>query len=159
MTRDTPPRHRLRDSVVEDAPELARLWRQLGHPITSDSVAATWRSWTSGDDGAIVAVREDGTLAGAVAIHRMRVLHRPAPVGRITALIVDAPDRGRGLGRELVAAAESALARSGCELLELTSNDRRVDAHDFYRHLGYSRTSIRLAKDLTGDTPVTPIRP
>lgn len=159
MTRDTPSPHHLRPSRLADVPELTRLWIQLGHPITVESVAATWTSWTTGDDAAIVAVRADGTLAGVVAIHRMRVLHRPAPVGRITALIVDEPDRGRGLGRELVAAAEAALARSGCALLELTSNDRRVDAHEFYRHLGYARTSIRLAKDLAGAAVVTPIRP
>jgi GNAT superfamily N-acetyltransferase len=76
------------------------------------------------------------------------VLHRPKPVGRITALVVDAPVRGQGIGRALVAAAEEALARAGCGLLEITSHERLVDAHAFYERLGYQRTSVRLAKVL-----------
>jgi GNAT superfamily N-acetyltransferase len=95
-----------------------------------------------------VAARADGTLAGAVTLHQMIVLHRLRPVGRITALVVDAPDRGRGIGRALVAAAEAALARSGCGLLEITSNVRLAEAHAFYEHLGYERTSFRFAKVL-----------
>ncbi|HEY9227767.1 MAG TPA: GNAT family N-acetyltransferase, partial [Gemmatimonadaceae bacterium] len=57
-------------------------------------------------------------------------------------------DRGQGVGRALVAAAEQSLVSAGCGLIEITSNDRRVDAHAFYEHLGYARTSIRLAKSL-----------
>ncbi len=96
----------------------------------------------------MVAAKADGTLAGVATLNQMVVLHRPRPVGRITALVVDAHVRGKGIGRALVAAAEETLARAGCGLLEITSNVRLVDAHDFYEHLGYERTSIRLAKVL-----------
>ena len=78
----------------------------------------------------------------------MVVLHRPMPVGRITALVVDDSARGQGLGRALVAAAEAALAGSGCGILEITSNMRFAEAHAFYEHLGYERTSVRFAKVL-----------
>lgn len=48
-------------------------------------------------------------LLGAITLHRMVVLHRAKPVGRITSLVVDPAARGRGLGRALVLAAEAAL--------------------------------------------------
>jgi GNAT superfamily N-acetyltransferase len=78
----------------------------------------------------------------------MRVLHRPAPVGRISMMVVDTALRSRGIGAELVGAAEQALAEQGCYMVEVTSHLRRTEAHRFYERLGYERTSVRLAKEL-----------
>jgi GNAT superfamily N-acetyltransferase len=149
----------IRQATAVDAPEIARLLTMLGHPTAADAVASRWDEWRAGDGWALVACRADGTLAGVAALHRMLVLHRPEPVGRITALIVDTPVRGTGLGRRLVAASEEFLRSTGCGLLEITSNARRVDAHAFYEHLGYERTGIRLAKRLTPELPARPAEP
>lgn len=142
------PAHPIRDAVATDAPELARLLTLLGHPTTTESIVTRWSEWSAAGNVALVCARPDGTLSGAGTLHRMMVLHRPKPVGRITALVVDVPERGQGIGRALVAAAEEMLERAGCGLLEITSHVRRVDAHAFYEHLGYERTSVRLAKRL-----------
>lgn len=140
--------HRIRTAQVNDAPELARLLTELGHPTTTDSIAARWSAWISEDDTVLVAAEPDGKILGVATLHRMAVLHRPRPVGRITALIVDTAARGRGVGRALVAAAESWSVSGGCGLLEITSNFRLSEAHAFYEHLGYDKTSFRLAKNL-----------
>jgi GNAT superfamily N-acetyltransferase len=89
------------------------------------------------------------SLLGVITLHRMVVLHRPKPVGRITSLVVDPSERGQGFGRALVIAAESTLIQAGCGLIEVTSHARRTDAHEFYRHIGYEQTSLRFAKDFT----------
>lgn len=138
----------VRPATDRDAPEIARLLTSLGHPTAAESVASRWGEWTASGNTALVVDGGDGTLAGVATLHHMVVLHRPKPVGRITALIVDETTRGRGVGRALVAAAEAELARAGCGLLEITSNARLVDAHAFYEHLGYQRTSARFAKML-----------
>jgi GNAT superfamily N-acetyltransferase len=135
--------------VPQDAPELARLLTALGHPTDAAGVAARWEEWAAEGNAALVAAREDDTLIGVATLHRTRVLHRPRPVGRITALVVDAAVRGQGIGRALMAAAEEALVQAGCGLVEITSNVRRVDAHAFYARLGYEQTSVRLVKDCT----------
>ena len=136
----------VRASVRADGAEIARLFTALGHPAAAGDVAARWDAWAAAGGTALVADRGDGTLAGVLTLSRMVVLHRPYTVGRLTALVVDAPDRGRGVGRTLVAAGEAELARMGCGLLEVTSNLRRAGAHAFYERLGYERTSARFAK-------------
>jgi GNAT superfamily N-acetyltransferase len=76
------------------------------------------------------------------------VVHRSAPLGRITALVVAKEAQGEGIGRMLVEAAEEWMRHKGCQLVEVTSNDRRTEAHAFYRHMDYERTSIRFFKKL-----------
>lgn len=138
----------IRPAEPRDAAEIARLLTALGHPTEAQSITARWEEWAEAGNAAFVAEKESGGLSGVVTMHRMLVLHRPLPVGRITALIVDEAVRGAGVGRQLVAAAEALLASAGCGLLEITSNTRLVKAHAFYEHLGYERTSVRLAKRL-----------
>lgn len=138
-----------RDAVVEDAPEIARLLTSLGHPTDASGVRERWEAWRAEGNHARVAAREDGTLAGLVTLHRTWVLHRPQPLGRITSLVVDEPDRGAGIGRALMVESERRMSEVGCGLLEITSSERRVEAHGFYRRLGYEQTSVRLMKKLT----------
>jgi GNAT superfamily N-acetyltransferase len=107
-----------------------------------------WDAWSAAGNSALVLARNDDALAAVVTLHCMTVLHRPRPVGRITALVVEETMRGQGIGRALVNAAEVAPTSAGCGLLEITSNARLVDAHAFYERLGYERTSVRLAKTL-----------
>jgi GNAT superfamily N-acetyltransferase len=138
----------IREANEHDAPELARLLTALGHATGVHDLRTRWIPWRDEGNSALVAAREDGTLAGVATLHRTWVLHRSQPVGRITALIVDEADRGTGVGRALVTGAEQWLTDSGCGLVEITSNARLVDAHEFYRHLGYEQTSARFMKKL-----------
>ena len=113
--------------------------------LSPAAVASGWERWAAEGNSALVAEGED-SLLGTLTLHRMVVLHRPRPVGRITSLVVDPGARGRGLGRALVLAAEEASLREGCGLLEVTSHRRFSEAHDFYRHLAFEQTSLRFAK-------------
>ncbi|MFZ6799195.1 GNAT family N-acetyltransferase [Undibacterium sp. Di24W] len=142
------PNYAIRPATEEDSQELARLFTELGHPTTSAQILTHWPAWSHYGSQALVAAHVDGQLLGVITLHSMIVLHRPKPVGRVSALVVDARLRGSGVGRALMAAAERVLKDGGCGLIEITSNNRLVDAHAFYEHLGYTRTSIRLAKNL-----------
>ena len=108
-------------------------------------------------EGREVLVAELGsTVVGCLSTSVMRVLHRPAPVGRISMMVVDEAVRGRGIGAALVRAAEEGLAAQGCYMVEVTSNVRRTEAHRFYERLGYERTSVRLAKELSAPARAAP---
>ena len=137
----------IRPAEPRDGAALVRLIGQLGYEVTETEIAE--RLAAMAEEGRLVLVAELGdAVVGCLSTSVMRVLHRPAPVGRISMMVVDEPLRGRGIGAELVRAAEDALAARGCYMVEVTSNLRRADAHRFYERLGYERTSVRLAKEL-----------
>jgi predicted N-acetyltransferase YhbS len=140
----------IRHAASGDSPALARLIGQLGYEVAAAEVAE--RLAEIEPEGRVVLVAElDGEVVGCLSTSVMRVLHRPAPVGRISMMVVDVALRGRGIGAGLVAAAEWALVSAGCHLVEVTSNLQRVDAHRFYERLGYQRTSVRLAREPAAD--------
>ena len=74
-------------------------------------------------------------------------------MGRLIALVVGEGVRGMGVGRALVEHVEERARAAGCVQLELSSSDRREDAHAFYRRLGFADVSRRFVKDLTPSAP------
>jgi GNAT superfamily N-acetyltransferase len=52
-------------------------------------------------------------------------------------VVVDAAERGSGLGELLMRHALEEARRAGCYKLALTSNKRRAGAHRFYQRLGF----------------------
>jgi ribosomal protein S18 acetylase RimI-like enzyme len=74
------------------------------------------------------------------------MIHRPGRLGRITSLVVAATARGRGVGKNLLTAAERHLRANGCVKLEVTSGEQRSSAHDFYAANGYKEERVRFTK-------------
>jgi predicted N-acetyltransferase YhbS len=141
----------IRTAAATDAHALERLIGQLDYEVTAVEVAGRLAEMER--EGRLVLVAEfDGKVVGCLSTSVMRVLHRPAPVGRISMMVVDEALRGRGIGAGLVRAAERALRERGCYMIEVTSHVRRADAHRFYERLGYEKTSVRLARELDEET-------
>ena len=135
----------IREASPEDADQLVSLIELLPHRVTAPGVRRRLQQISANDLPQLVAV-EDGAVIGLCGLHRIVAIHREKPVGRITILVVAEPARGRGVGRQLVEAAEARLKAAGCGMIELTSNDWLVDAHRFYSKIGYEQTSKRFAK-------------
>ena len=141
------PKPKLRDAKPSDAGPLVELIHFLGHEIDEKSVRKNIARLKKLGETPIIATLEK-KLVGLVGVHRTVTIHRDAPLGRITILVVAKEAQKLNLGRMLVEAAEQWCRKQGCKLIEVTSNDRRADAHAFYRHLGYERTSVRFFKKL-----------
>ena len=136
----------IREARPADAAAIARLLAELGYDVDGADVRRRLAALRKGGEPALVADR--GGPVGCLTWHVTPVIHRPRPVGRITMLVVAEAERGAGIGKALVAAAEARLLAKDCGLVEVTSNVKRLRAHAFYRALGYERTSYRFAKTL-----------
>jgi ribosomal protein S18 acetylase RimI-like enzyme len=141
------PKPKIREAKSSDAERLVELIREFGHEISEKQVRKNLSALKKADEIPLVATLNK-KVVGLCGVGRRVVIHRPAPLGRITAMIVAKEAQGEGIGRMLVEAAEDRMRKKGCQLVEVTSNDRRAAAHAFYRHMGYKRTSIRFFKKL-----------
>jgi GNAT superfamily N-acetyltransferase len=135
-----------------DVSAVVDLLGQLGYP--QDGTAATAqrvRSWTRDPSSAAYVADDGGDVLGVVAVHVCPFFERDGAWARIAALVVADRARGRGVGSRLVAEAESFAADHGCARMEVTSSDRRGEAHAFYRGRGYvdqAGASSRFLRDL-----------
>jgi ribosomal protein S18 acetylase RimI-like enzyme len=141
------PKPKIRDAKPPDAERLTELIHELGHEITEKQVRKNLSALKKSGEVPLVATL-DKRVVGMCGVGSRVVVHRPAPLGRITVLVVANEAQRQGIGRMLVEAAEEWMRNKGCQLVEVTSNDRRAEAHAFYRHMGYERTSIRFFKKL-----------
>jgi acetyltransferase len=88
----------------------------------------------------LLVAEQDGQILGMAQLARsgaMNATHR-AEVQRV-AIVGSA--RGKGIGRQLMSAAEDAARRSGISLLWLTTHDGTA-ACAFYEALGYTRLGV-----------------
>lgn len=130
-----------------DAPILSELFDELGFPISAQLIASRLESEHDLDECVLVALKNKAVV-GVLSLNVMPVLHRPTPVGRLSALVVSHRERGCGIGRALVERGEAVLREQGCALIEVTSNRSLEQAHAFYQAIGYELTSYRFRKEL-----------
>ncbi len=141
----------LREAVPADADGLSDLLAELGHPLAPREVLGRLDSIAgAGDSYFVVVAIVGGGTAGVVSGFATPVLHRAAPVGRISVLVVGRAFRGTGLGSTLVREAEERLRVLGCARIEVTSAAHRSDAHEFYRRRGYRQEGLRFTREEKG---------
>jgi N-acetylglutamate synthase-like GNAT family acetyltransferase len=132
----------IRKAAKADAAAIAAL---IGGD--AEQVGARLASLLRSRDPVLVAVR--GGIVGCAAAHAVPRLDGP-PVGRVTFLVVADEARMQGIGAALIAAAERALAEQGCGEIEVMSAIDISNAHGFFRHAGYERSSYRFHKAVPG---------
>ncbi|MFH9134855.1 GNAT family N-acetyltransferase [Streptomyces sp. NPDC017524] len=90
----------------------------------------------------VVAVRENrvvGTLQLTVVPGLSR---RGATRSIIEGVRIHADERGSGLGTQLIQWAVDESRRQNCQLVQLTSDVTREDAHRFYERLGFTASHV-----------------
>ncbi|MFE2064183.1 GNAT family N-acetyltransferase [Streptomyces sp. NPDC059467] len=94
----------------------------------------------------VVAVRE-GRVVGTLQLTVVPGLsRRGATRSIIEGVRIHADERGSGLGTRFIEWAIDESRRQGCQLVQLTSDKSRTDAHRFYERLGFtaSHTGFKL---------------
>ncbi|MFF7473293.1 GNAT family N-acetyltransferase [Streptomyces sp. NPDC008092] len=143
----------IRTAVADDVPAIVAMLADdpLGaRRETPDDLApylsALERLSADPNQHLVVAVRE-GRVVGTLQLTVIPGLsRRGATRSIIEGVRIHADERGSGLGTRFIEWAIDESRRQGCQLVQLTSDTSRVDAHRFYERLGFtaSHTGFKL---------------
>lgn len=136
----------IRPAVAADAEALAPLLSRLSG-VTIDSKTARRNLAGVQNAGGGMVLAELADPIGCCAWAVVQTIHRGS-IGRITMVFVSPDHRRRGIARQLLAAAEQALAGAGCSLVEVMSDIRIDNAHNFFRALKFEQASYRFTRKL-----------
>lgn len=138
----------IRDAGAADAEAIANLLSQLGYSTDAGLVPARLERLAIVGDRVVVA-EADGEVAGLAHLQVTPTIEHDRPVAKIGALVVEESHRGTGVGRALVDALEVEARGRGCDVLFLTTAERRDDAHLFYERVGFAHTGRRYSRTLS----------
>ena len=138
----------IRDARDDDAPAIAELLGQLGYPTEGGAVAGRLERLRIVGDRIVVADL-DGSVVGLAHLQVNPAIEYERPAAKLAALVVDESVRGEGVGRTLFESVEAEARIRGCELLYLTTSERRDDAHAFYERIGLEHTGRRYSRALS----------
>jgi N-acetylglutamate synthase-like GNAT family acetyltransferase len=135
----------IREATTEDAAAIASLLNQLGYPTTESTALEKIAIYKQTTYILFIAEIEKNAV-GYIALHYYDTLHWQKPIGRITSFCVDEKYRGCGVGLALLKASEDYFTNVGCQKIEVSSNKRRKETHQFYLNRGYQEYSKIFAK-------------
>jgi ribosomal protein S18 acetylase RimI-like enzyme len=132
----TDPAMTIRRATEADAETIAALFTDEGYPAGPSDIVERLTRFAS-DHSQVLVAEHEGALLGFVAFHALPRFEHDDRIVRILALVVDAGARERGVGRALMAAAETAAAALGAAFIEITAGHHRPEARRLYESAGY----------------------
>jgi GNAT superfamily N-acetyltransferase len=130
------PEWPLRPAQATDAAALAALLTAEGYPAGPGDILERLERWDDGRSAVLVATARE-EVVGFVAVHVMPRFEHGDWIARVLALVVDEGVRERGVGSELMKAAERHALERGCAFIEVTAGRHRPGALQLYESVGY----------------------
>ncbi|MEU0964364.1 GNAT family N-acetyltransferase [Streptomyces sp. NPDC005917] len=139
----------IRAAVADDIPAIVGMLaddplgaRRESPDDLAPYLSALERLSTDPNQQLVVAVRE-GRVVGTLQLTVIPGLSRRGATRSIVeAVRIHADERGGGLGTRFIEWAIEESRRQGCQLVQLTSDKSRADAHRFYERLGFTASHV-----------------
>lgn len=140
----------IREAHQQDISALIILMEQLGYPTTEEAIKVRLDALQQHEDYQIFVAEVDEQVIGMIGLIRELRFERDGVHVRVGSLVIDEQQRGNGIGRSLMQAAEGWAGSVGAQAIALNSGNRyeREGAHAFYRKLGFEGLSTGFVKKL-----------
>ncbi|MFB6812942.1 GNAT family N-acetyltransferase [Streptomyces sp. NPDC056347] len=139
----------IRPAAPDDIPAIVAmladdpLGAQRESPDDLDPYLAAFRRLADDPNQQLVVAVREGRVVGTLQLSLIPGLsRRGASRTIIEAVRVHAEERGSGLGTLMIEWAVAESRRLGCQLVQLTSDATRTDAHRFYERLGFTPSHV-----------------
>ncbi|WP_051356794.1 GNAT family N-acetyltransferase [Azorhizobium doebereinerae] len=144
----------MRPATEDDLPAVLALYAQPGmddgKTLPMAEARALFARFARYPDYVLYVAEDAGAVVGTLALLIMDNLgHLGAPSAIVEDVVVDPARQGGGVGGVMMRFAMRKAAEKGCYKLVLSSNAKRVRAHEFYEKLGFRRHGVSLHVDLT----------
>ena len=138
----------LREMTVKDAPAVNLLSKQLGYPLSEDQTLQNIMAVLKSNDHTAFVAEYENRIVGWIGASQA-IMIEVMPHCEINGLVIDERNRGRGIGKLLIDKVKQWAKEKGNDKLGLHCNIKRVEAHSFYQHLGF--TELKQQKNFIMD--------
>ncbi|MEU4797113.1 GNAT family N-acetyltransferase [Streptomyces sp. NPDC023327] len=139
----------IRPAVADDLPAIVEMLADDPLGATRESpddltpYTTAFRRLADDPNQHLVVAAREGRVVGTLQLTIVPGLSRKgATRSIIEGVRVHADERGSGLGTRFIEWAVDKSRRQGCQLVQLTSDVTRIDAHRFYERLGFTASHV-----------------
>jgi len=133
----------IRKINLSDAMEIQKISREdLGYECSLSLVEKKINSLDENREQVFVACR-DGAVAGFIHVEKYDTLYFET-MCNVLGLAVKKEFQKNGIGKKLLLAGENWARENGIKYMRVNSGIGRVEAHKFYKHMGYESEKEQL---------------
>ena len=136
----------IRKAITSDIPRILELYEELTEKkqdISPAKAKQILRQINAISEGRLLVAEQDGMVLGTLYIQVIPNLsHNGTPYAVIENVVVDKRFHKQGIGRLLMENALTFAREAGCYKVQLLSMKKRLEAHQFYRALGFADSAL-----------------
>ena len=138
----------IREIESDDYLSVASVWRAVFGPltITDEAFVEICEKMKNDSRYRIYIAKKDDNIIGFVSTVESLAINLLNGYIKVNALAVLPEFRHCGVGKMLMERVERLAVERNISLIGITSGFQRTDAHEFYEHIGYQKTSFWLSK-------------
>ena len=146
----------IRPALEEDLPGVLALYAQAdmdqGRVLTVQQAQVIFNQFKTYPNYRLFIALDAGHTSSVIGTFALLVMHNLAHQGTPSAIVEDVVvseiHQGQGIGRAMMAKAIELARECHCYKLVLSSNHKRLQAHAFYRNLGFKEHGLSFHVDI-----------
>jgi GNAT superfamily N-acetyltransferase len=135
-----------RNARREDLPRIMTLYEELTEEkldVAENEAGRVFGRISALPGQSLLVAETEGQVVGSLFLLIVPNLsHAARPWAILENMIVDSRFRRRGIGRDLLERAFTLCREAGCYKIQLLSNRKRTEAHQFYHSCGFDESAL-----------------